>query len=171
MSYTYKSMSDIKETKRKGLSGFTLIELLVVIAIIGILSSVVLASLNTARDKANDARRKADIRTIAVAINQYYLENNYLPRNQSGWCTYISNPTSGYGAGFQSDLTPFLRTVPLDPMRANQVGDYFYSNDNNNTGKFTLCAFLATPTGQSYAGTGYTGCIGWTNSYNYCVSY
>jgi len=52
--------------------GFTLIELLVVIAIIGILSSVVLASLNTARDKGANANVKGNLANIMVQAEIVY---------------------------------------------------------------------------------------------------
>ncbi len=52
--------------------GFTLIELLVVIAIIGILSSVVLASLNTARNKGSDAAIKANLANIRAQAEIIY---------------------------------------------------------------------------------------------------
>ena len=63
--------------------GFTLIELLVVIAIIGILSSVVLASLNSARLKSRDARRIGDIKQLQLALEMYYDSNNGYPSSTS----------------------------------------------------------------------------------------
>ncbi|MCR4333979.1 MAG: type II secretion system GspH family protein [Patescibacteria group bacterium] len=55
--------------------GFTLIELLVVIAIIGILSAVVLASLNTARSKGGDAAIQSDIGGIRSQAEIYRTDN------------------------------------------------------------------------------------------------
>jgi len=56
--------------------GFTLIELLVVIAIIGILSAVVLASLNTARTKGNDAGVKANLNTVGTQAALFLSDND-----------------------------------------------------------------------------------------------
>ncbi len=56
--------------------GFTLIELLVVIAIISILSSVVLASLGSARQKGRDGRRVSDVKQIQLALELYYDTNS-----------------------------------------------------------------------------------------------
>lgn len=62
--------------RRGHLRGFTLIELLVVIAIIGILSSVVLASLNTARNKGADAAIKSNLSAARAEAEIYYDTNS-----------------------------------------------------------------------------------------------
>ncbi len=61
--------------------GFTLIELLVVIAIIGILSSVVLASLNTARAKASDAAVKSNLTNIRAQAELIYNDDGGIYTN------------------------------------------------------------------------------------------
>jgi prepilin-type N-terminal cleavage/methylation domain-containing protein len=57
-------------------AGFTLIELLVVISIIGFLSSVVLASLQSARERAMDTKIAEDLRQVKVASEMYFGDNN-----------------------------------------------------------------------------------------------
>ncbi|MDB5238559.1 MAG: gspG [Candidatus Kaiserbacteria bacterium] len=85
----------MKSTRR----GFTLIELLVVIAIIGILSSVVLASLNTARKKGRDARRIADIKQLQLALELYYDAQGQYPTT-AATSTLVGN---GYIAAMPGD--------------------------------------------------------------------
>ncbi|MDP2651045.1 MAG: type II secretion system protein [bacterium] len=71
--------------------GFTLIELLVVIAIIGILSSVVLASLNTARGKGADAAVKTNLANIRaqaeILYDKWGCYSNSTSCNLSNLCT------------------------------------------------------------------------------------
>jgi general secretion pathway protein G len=59
--------------------GFTLIELLVVIAIIGLLSSIVLASLNSARDKGRIAAAVATQDELRKAVELYYSDMGFYP--------------------------------------------------------------------------------------------
>ena len=67
--------------------GFTLIELLVVIAIIGILASVVLASLNSARAKGADAAVKSSLNNMRAQAELYY------DNNSSSYLNLCSDPT------------------------------------------------------------------------------
>lgn len=108
---------------------FTLIELLVVIAIIGILSSIVLASLNTARGKGTDARRLADAKTYANALALYYLDNNDYPvaspNRGDGWAQSVGNSST-----FMANLVPsYLPKVIVDPE--NSTYSYYYQKGDS----------------------------------------
>src|SRR6185436_9452504 len=82
--------------------GFTLIELLVVIAIIGILSSVVLASLNTARNKGADAAVKSNLDNMRAQGEIYYDNNG---NSYAGVCTDPSFTKAMTAAHAQSGAT------------------------------------------------------------------
>ena len=111
--------------------GFTLIELLVVIAIIGLLSSVVLASLNSARIKARDAKRLSDMNQIHLALELYYDENIAYPGNSdndcSGWDAGFNNGPGSGDLFIQSlESGNFMSKTPGDPIATGNCGGYAY---------------------------------------------
>jgi prepilin-type N-terminal cleavage/methylation domain-containing protein len=92
--------------------GFTLIELLVVIAIIGVLSSVVLVSLNTARGKARDAKVRSELRQIQTAVQLYYDRFGAMPPN-----TYPGNYCSNQPNFLQVTCQAIQWRQTIPPIR------------------------------------------------------
>jgi len=109
--------------------GFTLIELLVVISIIGLLSSIVLTSVNSARKKARDARRLADMHTMQTALEFYYDQFNQYPDSDNAGCGGWDS--SGTPVASPSFITPlvssgFLPSHIFDPITNDNCGNYAY---------------------------------------------
>jgi general secretion pathway protein G len=117
--------------------GFTLIELLVVVAIVALLSSIVFASLNTARAKGRDAKRLSDLQQIRTALELYYNDNNgtYPTTGNAYWgnCSgFFSKGVSGPG-GYIPNLAPtYIPVLPLDPNPISSNTCYVYNSDGAN---------------------------------------
>ena len=116
--------------KKRAEAGFTLIELLVVIAIIGVLSSIVLASLNNARQKSRDVRRISDLKQIQLALELYFDANNKYPQ-ASATC----DASTDYG---------------LQALKGTQIPQVPHDPSSNTT-----CYMYATLTSESTSPTKY----------------
>lgn len=95
-------MKKLKQNQK----GFTLIELLVVIAIIGLLASVVLLALNSARQKSRDAKRVADVRQVVSALELYYNDVNSYPAALSSLATITNSGNQVYMGVVPTAPTP-----------------------------------------------------------------
>jgi prepilin-type N-terminal cleavage/methylation domain-containing protein len=128
-------------TLKKSKGGFTLIELLVVIAIISLLSSVVFASLNSARAKARDAKRVSDLQQIRYALELLYPTpslsgswvdvwtrfQNCLENGQECYCS------TGAPSCNAVNYIPVISNINQDPLYAGTSNAYVYSpKDNTN---------------------------------------
>ncbi len=116
--------------------GFTLIELLVVLAVIGLLSSVILGSLTTARTKSRDARRISDLRQVEKALQIYLDKNGSYPSTSGAWrgtCTsYGSYPRTGAGAYIPNLAPTYIPILPVDPAPIGADGCYVYNSNGTD---------------------------------------
>lgn len=115
-------------TKVKLNPGFTLIELLIVVTIIVVLGIAILLAINPMSQifKGYDARRKADLNQIKIALENYYADHECYPQFPS--VDSSGRPTYTCGSDF---LKPYLASMPCDP---NSKSPYvIYLNPSNTT--------------------------------------
>lgn len=106
-------------------AGFTLIELLVVVSIISLLSSVILASVNEARESARDSQRVQELRQIQNALELYASANDEYPSGSSN----SDNDCNGAEWSFLSVLKDqnYMSEMPHEPTWPSNTGtDYCY---------------------------------------------
>jgi len=106
----FQRLKKIKFTKKAnsaGNAGFTLLELLVVIAIIGLLSSIIMASVNRARANARDSERVQTLKQFETALELYYYDHGKYPGWNNGGSDVYPGGNSDWGntVGLQPDGT------------------------------------------------------------------
>ncbi len=144
--------TSFKNTKK----GFTLIELLVVIAIIGILSSVVLASLSTARQKSRDAKRISDIGQVQLALELFFDRVQSYPSTTPSICgagggaacspttATPANGIDGAIVGLADTKQAFLPKTPVPAGGGGTAVSYYYRGVYDNAGTLTDCTAVGT---------------------------
>jgi type II secretion system protein G len=138
-----------KKAMPAGRQGFTLIELLVVIAIIGLLSTLAVVALGSAREKARDSKRLSDLKQAQTALELYYTDNNAYPTSVStstlGAGSYACLNSSGFAAAGCANA--YMGQVPSDPGS----GTYDYSSADGSS--YTIEGTLEGAMGGLSAGT------------------
>ncbi len=140
---------------KKYTRGFTLIELLVVIAIIGILASVVLVSLNSARSKGKDARIISDVQQIRTALESGYNGSGYPDLNGA-------NANCNVAANSNTNATFTNCRLPTGPQNAvlNQL-----NSDVQSQGSIL---YISTTPGTPVTGYAIRGKLTATTGY-FCI--
>lgn len=132
--------------------GFTLVELLVVISIIALLSSIVLASVNTARSRSRDAQRRLAIRQIQTALELYYHQNGSYPISggatspNGSWST--SNDSSWIT--LQTALAPYIISLPTDPKQDSSGSPVVSGASYAMAYSYFSIAYKGCPAGSYY---------------------
>ena len=124
--------------------GFTLIELLVVVAIIGLLATLSIVALNTARAKARDAKRVGDMKQVQTALELYFSDNGSYPASITFGSPIATNSVT-YMAQAPIAPTPFDNSTLCDATK----NAYKYTAGTNS---YTITYCLGGATGGVPAG-------------------
>ncbi|MBI2590669.1 MAG: type II secretion system protein [Candidatus Blackburnbacteria bacterium] len=125
-------------------SAFTLIELLVAISIIGVLSTLVLANFNAARERARDAQRKSDLRQIQSALRAYYNDiGSYPDKSATDFKILGCGPaTARVACDWGSAWTTAEGQTYMDPLTKDPKSEWNYRYERLNLDSYTLTACL-----------------------------
>lgn len=166
---------------KKHNKGFTLIELLVVIAIVGVLSGVVLQSVQSARFKSQNATRLTNIDQIDKAIQLYLTKTNNNFPTAPGWrCLGLNSGNCWGGSAFPSDsnlnaiFTGNLSPVPKDPVINGSEGDYYLYYKGPSASSYGYGAYLSWYVyniGPNPCGRGWMYSSPSTGAYRRCLLY
>jgi len=123
--------------------GFTLIELLVVIAIIGLLSTLAVVSLNSARQKSRDSKRVADVKQVQTALELYFQDQNLYPVDAGGSAlgaaATICLDNTGFTTAALCGADPYMGLVPAAPTPpAGNAYTYTSADGSSYSITFTL---------------------------------
>ena len=128
----------MKKMNAKRNGGFTLIELLVVIAIIGILSSIVLVSLNAARVKGTDTRTLSDVQEMRTWLETQYNGTGY-PVLNAGVLNCNAAANSDTTATFGTCVTTTdANATALNSDAYNASGNSIFISVNPNGGAYAI---------------------------------
>ncbi len=133
---------------RKSKHGFTLIELLIVVAIIAILAAIAIPNFLAAQVRAKVSRARGELRTVATALESYFVDNNYYPLT-----TETPEPSGIIPISVSTPIAYLSSARPVDPFKQpgtdpdqqiytyhNLIWDVYSATYQNAYGQWRMCS-------------------------------